>query len=217
VRVPAAAERSTAGCGRARVNVRAAVAIALSTASFAVALALRDRVDPWVVTAGAGLAGIALSSWAGVCLHAVVPVNVRSAVRATALGLALVAGTHAGYRIAIGCVPVLEVEVQQLYASIAVDYWRLALVPLTLVVVVAEELVWRGAALELVPARYAWAGAVCLYALPQVLAGVWLLAVAAVGLGALLTAQRLRTGGLAEPAITHAVWSIAIFIVVPLA
>lgn len=200
------------------MNVRAAVAVAISTLAFGAGLALRDRVDPWLVTAGAAVAAIALATWAGGRMAAVVPMSMASAGRAIALGLALVVATHAVYRVASGWLPALDLEVHRLYASIAVDYSRLALVPLTLVVVLAEELVWRGIALELVPERPMWLGyaSVMLYALPQVLAGVWLLAAAALGLGALLTAQRLRTGGLAGPAITHAVWSVAIFIVVPL-
>jgi uncharacterized protein len=58
---------------------------------------------------------------------------------------------------------------------------------------------------------------VVLYMLPQLAGGVVLLMVAAAVLGTVFAAQRLRTGRLTEPLLTHAVWSIAIFVVMPLA
>lgn len=202
------------------MNRRAAVAVAIATCGFATALALRTRVDPWLATSAVAVGAIAVSGWAiraraGALLHA----SWRAAAIAAALGVALVALTHVVYRAAGGLSPALAADVHALYASIASSHGRVALVVLTLVVVVAEELTWRGAAVELVGARsrpLVGAATVALYAVPQLFAGTWLLVVAALGLGAVFATQRLVSGRLVDAAITHAVWSVSIFVLVPL-
>lgn len=201
------------------MNPRAAITVAITTAGFAISLGLRDRIDPWLSTAMAGGVGIGLSMWAlGPRLHALLACRWRGVAIAAGLGVALIVATHGAYAVAARVAPALTDEVRQLYATIAVGHGRIPLVGLTLVVVLAEELVWRGAALELssAPRRWVGGGAVILYALPQALAGAWLLVIAALGLGSLLAAQRLLTGRLTEPFVTHAVWSLAIFVVLPL-
>lgn len=202
------------------MNWRAAVAVAVTTAGFAVSLALRDRLDPWISTAAVGVVGIGLATWTlGPRIRELLASSWRTAAAAAGLGILLVVATHAVYRGVASLSPQLADEVRTLYGSITAGYGRLPLVGLTLVVVLAEELVWRGVAIELIAAdRRVLAGAtsVVLYALPQALAGAWLLVLAAVGLGALFAAQRLVTGRITDGFITHAVWSLAIFVVFPL-
>lgn len=55
-----------------------------------------------------------------------------------------------------------------------------------------------------------------LYVVPQLVGGVPLLIVAATLLGSLFAAQRLVTGRLADALLTHVLWSVAVFVVVPL-
>lgn len=201
------------------MNYRAGIAVGLSTAGFAVALGLRDVIDPWLSTAISGLVGIALSTWAlGSRLRGLFAITWRGFATAAAIGVGMVAATHAAYRVTESVSPTVTDHVRVLYATIAVGHARLPLVGLTLVVVVAEEMVWRAAALELFPRRQArFASAtVMLYALPQALAGAWLLVAAALAVGSLFIAQRIITGRLTDSIVTHAVWSIAIFVVVPL-
>lgn len=201
------------------MNYRALIAVVVSTASFAVALGLREVIDPWLSTAASGLVGIALSAWAlGPRLRSLFAITGRGLAAAAAIGVGLVVATHAAYCLTESISPMVTDRVRVLYATIAVGHGRLPLVGLTLVVVVAEEMVWRAAALELFGVRRAWfAGAtVVLYALPQALAGAWLLVAAALGVGSLFLVQRIITGRLTDSIVTHAVWSIAIFVVVPL-
>jgi hypothetical protein len=56
---------------------------------------------------------------------------------------------------------------------------------------------------------------VALYVLPQLPGHVPVLIAAATGLGAVFTAQRLRTGRLTDSIVTHAIWSVAVFVVFP--
>ena len=205
----------------APARLRAAITLVVATISFALALALRARFDPWQSTALAAVISIALALWTlGPRRHALFAVTWRGALGAAVLGIVLVVATHAAFWIAERASPDLARSVRTLYTSVDVGASRFTLGLLTAVVVLGEELVWRGVAIELATGRSkAAAGmiSVALYVLPQLVAGVPLLIVAATALGALFAAQRLVTGRLIEPLITHAVWSIAVFVVVPLA
>ena len=206
-------ETDVAPVERARGMGVVFVAIAL----FAATIALRLRVDPWLTTAGAGAIAIALSVWTlgRVHLAKLFSAQTRHVLYAILAGIALVIATHAAYRL------LPFTEVYGLYGSIAGGHPRWLLALITFGVVVAEELVWRGVALELVkPRRLTRIGAplaVALYVAPQLIGGVWLLMLAALGLGIVFTYQRIATRSLTPPIITHAIWSVAIFVVVPLA
>ena len=52
--------------------------------------------------------------------------------------------------------------------------------------------------------------------MPQALAGAWLLVLVALGIGATFAAQRLLTGRIIDSFITHAIWSVTIFVWMPL-
>jgi len=199
------------------IDRRAVLAVVVGTAAFGVALALRERIDPWLATAAAAAVATGVAAWAlgRARLAALLAVDGRGALGAALLGALLVGATHLAFRLVP---PALGHHVASLYASIDVATPRAARAALTRAVVLAEELVWRGCALALVaaPRRASAALAVALYALPQLASGEWLLLVAALGLGTLFAVQRLRSGRLVEPLITHAIWSVAIFVVVPL-
>ncbi|MCX5742926.1 MAG: type II CAAX endopeptidase family protein [Proteobacteria bacterium] len=202
--------------------VRGAITLVVTTLGFAVALALRARVDPWQSTAVAAIVGIALAVWTlGARLRPLFAIPPRAAVGAIGLGLGLVVATHLAFRGVVAASPSLAAAVRALYVSVAVETSPILLFLLTTIVVIGEELVWRGVAIEQFAAgrsRFAVAAiSVALYVLPQLAGGVPLLILAATGLGGLFAAQRLRTGRLADALLTHAVWSLSVFVVVPLA
>jgi uncharacterized protein len=201
-------------------KVRAGVTLVIATCAYGIALVLRDQTDPWRTTALAATISIALAVWTlGRKTLALFAFKLRGALSAAALGIVLVIATHAGFRVVEIVSPVLAASIRTLYSSVDVGTGRITLVALTFLVVTGEELIWRGVAIELAGAASpvaAGARSVVLYALPQLAGGVPLLMIAAVALGALFAAQRLRTGRLTEPLLTHAIWSIAIFVVVPL-
>ena len=203
-------------------KTRAIVTLVVATGGFALALALRERIDPWRATALAAAVAIALSVWTlGPRLRELCAITPRGALGAIAVGVALVAATHVAFRIVLVASPDLAITIRDLYASIEVGAPRLTLVGLTTVVVIGEELVWRGVAIEVLAGRrpplHVAAISVALYVLPQLAGAAPLLIVAAFGLGSLFAAQRLITGRLADPLLTHAIWSIAVFVVLPLA
>ncbi len=200
-------------------RVRDAIALVVATICFGLALALRDRFDPWRSTALAAVLALGLSVWALgrarlARLFALAPVGAGLAI---ALGGGLVVATHVVFEL----VPAeLRNETRTLYAAIDVGIPRPLLALITTGVVLAEELVWRGVALELVTRRsprLAGLLAIGLYVVPQLLGGAWLLVLAAVGLGTVFTVQRQVTGRLTDPLLTHAIWSVSIFVLVPLA
>lgn len=199
-----------------------AAALALATACFAAALALRAQLNPWWSSAAAAAVAIAASSVAlRDRLRPLCAVRASAVAGAVALGVAMVAATHAAYRALIAVVPDLEREVSALYRDVGPDAPGPALtVALIAVIVTAEELVWRGVAVELVHDRLSAARTVAvtvaLYAVPQLAGGEWVLIAAAVGAGAVFAAQRVVTRGLVAPLVTHAIWSASIFSALPL-
>lgn len=198
-------------------RTRAVICVAISTLAFAVALALRDSLDPWRSTVAAAGVGIALSAWAlGPRLRALFAVSWRGVLVSVALGVCLVAATHAGFALVRLVLPELARSVRGLYGSIDNGIPRGAIAAMTAIIVVAEELVWRGVAMALVPGRArAAVASVVLYVLPQLPGHVPVLIIAAAVLGTILAVQRLITGRLVEPILTHAIWSVAIFVVLP--
>ena len=220
------------------IERRAIIAVVAATGAFGVALWLRGRVDPWLGTATAAAVGGTLAVWAlgRRRLRVLLAVDGRGLALAAALGVALVIATHVGFQIAA---PWLGPHVRGLYASIDTVVPHQAQAAITFMVVVAEELVWRGCALSvasavalpvassvdevavsLPPSRSSsWVvfTSVVLYAIPQILGGEWVLVLAALCLGTVFAIQRVRTRRLLDALLTHAIWSLAIFVVFPLA
>ena len=199
IRRALAAEGSTAGAGavveQPGSRLRAAAVVVIATIGFSTALALRARLDPWRSTAIVALLSSGLAWWAlGHRTRALFAVTARSALTAIALGVVLVAATHGAYRIASGVSPDLAGSVRALYASIDVEASRFVLALFTVIVVLGEELIWRGVALDLVTTERSKVAigtiSVALYVVPQLVGGVPLLIVAATLLGALFAAQR---------------------------
>ncbi|MBL8951190.1 MAG: CPBP family intramembrane metalloprotease [Myxococcaceae bacterium] len=91
----------------------------------------------------------------------------------------------------------------------------LAYLPRMLVVIVAEELVFRGAWLGRHQSRrlglFAWGA----YVLAQVGMGTWIVAALAAACGACWLLLRLRTHGLWAPLVAHLVWSPTVLLFLP--
>lgn len=202
----------------------AVLALLAGTLLFGAALALRDRVNPWWsnLAAASGVIAASVAVARGELRRWFAPRR-GALFGAVALAAVLVASTHLAYALAIRWLPGLQEHVAALYALVDRDSPGLAIaIPVTLSVVFAEELLWRGVALDLLRQRLGVGAsasaciAVALYAAPQVIGGAWVLVAAALVVGAVFTAQRMITGDLAGPMLSHAIWSVCIFGVLPL-
>jgi hypothetical protein len=178
------------------------------------------------VTAGAAVLSLAAAFAADRRrLAALLVPRRRDAVLGLGAGAALVLATHLLYGLAVRLVPDLPGVVRQLYAELQAAPGPLAALPLTAVVVLAEEVVWRGLLVDELLARLGdapprraalLAAATLLYAVPHLVAGIPVLLLAALALGAVWTTLRLATGGLGAPLLSHLVWSAAVFALWPL-
>lgn len=201
----------------------AVLAVILGTALFGAAMAGRHVVDPWLSSTGAAIVALVLSSLA---LRSgtgrLLSFDAHTATFAVALGVLMVIGTHLSFRGAIQLVPSLAEEVQRLYRDISSGTpGRAVRVPLIVLIVAAEEILWRGVVIELCHGRLSrgwivWA-ATLLYALPQLIGGSWVLVAAATVTGTIFAWQRVLTGRLTDSLVTHTLWSVAVFSLLPLA
>jgi membrane protease YdiL (CAAX protease family) len=133
-----------------------------------------------------------------------------------ALGAFLLGATVVVYPWLRALLPPLAGEVRGLYASMPVTA---ATFPLVVAVVVAEELVWRGAALEALRARGVVVAALAssiVYALGQAGSGLWVLPALALLLGALWALCTLVLRSALASLVAHAIWTLGVFTVWPL-
>jgi membrane protease YdiL (CAAX protease family) len=86
-------------------------------------------------------------------------------------------------------------------------------------VVAAEELVWRGLAIDLFSKSLGRSGAVLLaslvYVLPQIAFRSPLLVIVALSCGLVWGGLRVRTGGLLAPLVAHLTWDLLVFVLFP--
>jgi membrane protease YdiL (CAAX protease family) len=203
-------------------RAHAIAVIGVATAVFGIAMACRELGNPWWTSvAAAGTATVPSILVLRSQLKELMCTSPREVLAATVVGLALVAATHTTYGVASFLFPGLGVSVAELYEGIQSTMPHILLtLPLVLAVVLAEELVWRGVAFDLMRPRFSARGtilvATALYSVPQLIGGAWLLVLAALVLGLILSIQRTTTKSLAAPLVTHAIWSVSIFVLFPL-
>ncbi|AKF09525.1 type II CAAX prenyl endopeptidase Rce1 family protein [Sandaracinus amylolyticus] len=194
------------------------LAFAISLVALSASLAIRSEVSVWVSTAAAGAIGIAATL---VTTRIEVRVSPRWIVIGAASGLAMAIATHVLYPIGVAIVPGLEREVAALYDELRAPPGPRAAVPLLLLVVLAEELVFRGLLVALlerwgVKRSAVLVAATALYTVPQIAGGSLVLIALAIACGALWTWQRQLSGGIVVPLITHALWDVIVLVLVPL-
>ena len=199
---------------------RSILALAIATAAFGAALYTRRTGNVWL---GVGIASVcALGS--ALVLRALPPFRVeRRAIPAelalgAVLGLGMALLTHLLVPLALGLLPGAEAQVDALYANLQHPPGPVAALPVLALAVVAEEVVWRGVAIDVLGpnAPRALFGAALLYAIPQVLSGSWLLFVLALVCGVAWGLLRLWRGSLWAPMATHFAWNLVVFVFWPL-
>ena len=201
---------------------RLALALLVASLAFAAALAGRGWLSIWLGTGAAGAASAAVALWAAPGrLRELARPRGAAIVAGLASGALLAAASHLGYRLAVAAIPALRPLVAGLYGELRGSPGPLAALPVLAVVVLAEELVWRGLAVDLLAAAGLGplaqvAGATLLYVAPLAASGSAVLVLVGACCGAVWGALRVGTGGLAAPLLCHLVWAAAVLVAWPL-
>lgn len=140
---------------------------------------------------------------------------------AVAAGLAQAALTHAGYGLLAPWLPALRDQVTDLYTLMGTGLGPLRAMPVVVLAIVVEELVWRGVLIEQRDAdrRGMWLRAalsVLLYTLAQAGSGSWALALTAFVCGWAWWAMRVISRSLSAAIVMHLLWSLLVLVFVPL-
>ena len=196
--------------------------LVLCVVAFCVAMGFRETVNIWLGTGTAALVAITLLRLSGnadaLSLRAVSKSGVALGL---AVGLAMSVATWVLYPVSAELVPAIEAEVPKLYALLRQPPGPVWAFPVLVLVVTAEELVWRGLAIDLLGRTATTLRPVLLssliYTLPQVAFRSPLLVLVAFLCGTVWGLLRVRTGGLAAPLVAHLVWDVLVFVLFPVA
>lgn len=203
-------------------KARGLVTYCVTTLLLAAAWHARFAHGLWIVEAIAGVVGIALALFAfGGSWRTALALSKRNAAAGIGLGLFLVIATQLSARLLLPYMPPVLAETRRLYALMQGPFGAAHYAPLVALVVVAEELVYRGVVTTLCEQRLrpmqTVVCATALYAVPLVASGSWLLVAIGVTLGACWTVARLRSQSLLVTLLAHYLWSCSTFVVFPLA
>lgn len=206
-----------------RVEKAEALALAACVTAFCVAMGLREVLNIWIGTGAAALISV-LALWIGARpvlrsnLGMPAPANL---IVGLAVGVLMSLATWWLYPMSVSLLAPIQTEVETLYALLRQAPGPVRAFPLLFLVVAAEELVWRGVAIDLFSKRLGpWRAmffSALLYVLPQVALRSPLLIIVALCCGLLWGALRVRSKGLAAPFVAHLVWNVLVFVWHPVA
>lgn len=195
--------------------------VAVATAGFAAALSLQGSWGVWGGLAVASVISLALCvAFHARLLRALLFPRPLWWLEGLLGALLLSLLTYAIYPWLEVAWPGLGNEIGRLYTWLDAPPGRVQAIPILVLAVLAEECVWRGVLHSRLRQRLSRAAAVLvgsmLYAVPQLASGSWLLAAVAFGLGTLWAVQRVRSGSLWVPFLTHLGWDLVVFVALPL-
>jgi membrane protease YdiL (CAAX protease family) len=184
------------------------------------AMGLREVLNIWIGTGSAAVISILLLR--RLSSPPTLQTNedpVRSGITGLLVGLVMSMATWVLYPISIDFVPAIGVEVTKLYGLLRQIPGPVWAFPVLVLVVGAEELVWRGLAIDLFSKSLGASGAVLLaslvYVLPQIAFRSPLLVIVALLCGLVWGALRVWTHGLLAPLIAHLTWDLLVFVLFP--
>lgn len=200
---------------------RSGLALVICIAAFCVAMGLRELVNVWVGTGSAALVSLAiLSAMSGFSSLYGDTGLLQSVAWGVLIGLAMSIATWVLYPISVELIPSIGLEVERLYALLRQPPGPLRALPVLVFVVAAEELVWRGLAMDVFSRLGAFRAvlvASVAYILPQVAFRSGLLVVVALLCGIVWSTLRVRTRGVLAPFVAHLVWDLLVFVMYPVA
>jgi membrane protease YdiL (CAAX protease family) len=191
-------------------------------AAFCLAMALGHRFNIWLTTGSAAtlVLFLALATYRKQLGQHLRP-RLRSLLIGLAGGALMVLATQLVFAWLVTMSPWLGKQTAGLYALLAAAPGPLGGLPILLTVVLAEEVIWRGALYDVLEQRLLGAhwvvmASVALYLLPQLFFGSLLLMLVAVIAGAIWTLARVVSKDLLAPLLVHLIWDLATFVVWPL-
>jgi membrane protease YdiL (CAAX protease family) len=135
---------------------------------------------------------------------------VRDALIGLGVGVVMTIGTYVAYAVAVHVVPTLPAHVAGLYAASRTERPWLAIV-WTVVILAAEETLWRGPVFALTEKKWGTRLAVIVslatYAAAQAGSGSVVVVLAAVICGGIWSAERALTKSFVAPLCSHLVWT----------
>ena len=196
------------------------IVLTLCVGAFCVAMGLRESLNIWIGTGSAALLSIVLlrrlPSPPTIHPEDLSMVNVGAGLFVGAL---MAAATWILYPISAELVPLISTEVPKLYALLRQPPGPVWAFPVLVLVVSAEEWIWRGLAIDtfsrsVSPGRAALLSAF-VYVLPQVAFRSPLLMVVALACGLVWGGLRVWSRGLVAPLVAHLVWDLLVFVLFP--
>jgi membrane protease YdiL (CAAX protease family) len=209
---PASARGASASKGQGMVLVALNVSWALVMARF-------GRGDIyWMVGLHALLVMAVVVAVRGASLRQASFPRRRDLVLGVVVGVIMTVATYGAFEVARTLVPSLSTHVTRLYRAAGTEAPAVALA-WTLVILTAEELLWRGAWIDTwtprVGATAAAVSSVLAFAVTQLGSGSVIVAVLACTCGAIWTALRMHTGRVAPSLIAHAIWTPIVIVLFP--
>jgi len=142
----------------------------------------------------------------------------RGVLAGLLVGAGMTLATYPLYALACAIYPGLRIDVAVLYGA-ARDTPLAEALPWVLAIIVAEELLWRGALLEAFARRVSPHAAMVLsvatYCVAQAGTGSWIVTLLALVCGTLWTLQRHVTRSLLSPLIAHLIWTPTVILLLP--
>ena len=194
------------------------VLIALTVCWGVMMLQFGRREIYWLVGGYALFASACLLLAFGKRLGKSLRVDLRSVLVGLGVGVVMTVLTYPLYQLAVELVPGLEPTVRGLYRTSHKEDMATA-VAWTVVILSTEELLFRGAWLmwleERLGKRGALAASVGLYALAQACTGSFVVALLALCCGTLWTLERMLTGSVVAPLLSHMIWTPTVILLRP--
>lgn len=143
----------------------------------------------------------------------------RAALIGLSTGALMTALTYPAYAVGVRLVPSLAGAVEAEYADTGIAH-NLSLLPALVVIVFAEEVLWRGSLVALMPKAKVHEKAllsVLLYTACQTAHGSTVVVLVAAACGMVWVLLRLLTGSLIAPLLSHLVWTLTVMVLLPVA
>jgi membrane protease YdiL (CAAX protease family) len=144
--------------------------------------------------------------------------NRRAVLSGLGVGVGMTLATYPAYALVRSFVPGIGKQVAALYTA-AHQTTLAAALPWVLAIIVAEEVLWRGALLHVLarraPPALAMAISVGTYAAAQFGTGSWIVMLLALVCGTLWTLQRHFTRSLLSPLLAHLIWTPTVILFYP--